>query len=127
MDSEQKADKGKSRETALPPLPIPAVKGTIGGIESPRRNQFSPSYIGKGHGRESSISTLRADNSSTPSSSTPTQTPLPLSNTHDPSAENDLDQYQDRPVFRSDPTMKSCFDNLKLDGKDEIKRLFYVS
>ncbi len=31
-----------------------------------------------------------------------------------------------RPVFRADPTLKSCFNTLPLDGRDDLKRLFLV-
>lgn len=33
-------------------------------------------------------------------------------------------RVRDRPVFRSDPTLNTCFDRLRLAKKDEIRSLF---
>ncbi|WVW86794.1 hypothetical protein I302_108849 [Kwoniella bestiolae CBS 10118] len=94
-------------------LYLPAVKGTIGGIESPRRHTRNAT----------SVSTIRDDSSSNPPNSASTiqahtqrdelDAPPPL-----PPAS--------RAIFRSDPTIKSCLTGLKMDKADEIARLFGV-
>ncbi|WWD20184.1 hypothetical protein CI109_104660 [Kwoniella shandongensis] len=102
-------------------LPLPAVKGTIGGIDSPRR-----------HTRGSaSISTIR-DDSNTPESGQVTPRPK---GSDDAEGQEVAERSQPPPppppsakaVFRADPTVKSCLLELKMDKKDEITRLFGVA
>ncbi|CAK9780781.1 unnamed protein product [Cutaneotrichosporon oleaginosum] len=94
--------------------PLPAVKGTMGGIESPRRELFSPA-----------ASTLRASTSPAPSTqgdvtSVARSSTIPAaSETPTPSAPAPL-------VFRSDPRMVTAFDGLP-EGAEEIKAKFGVA
>ncbi|KAK8849559.1 hypothetical protein IAR55_004894 [Kwoniella newhampshirensis] len=103
-------------------LPLPAVKGTIGGIDSPRR-----------HVRGStSISTLRGE-PSTPGSGSLTPQPQNSEKENDQEVNNQNQPPPSAPppsakaVFRADPTVKSCLLELKMDKKDEIARLFGVA
>ncbi|WWD04284.1 hypothetical protein V865_002352 [Kwoniella europaea PYCC6329] len=102
-------------------LYLPAVKGTIGGIESPRR-----------HMRNSpSISTFRDDSSSNPPNSASTIQPL-RSSQQDQQEQKDASPPpppppSSRAIFRSDPTIKSCLTALKMDKADEIAKLFGVA
>ncbi|WVQ96116.1 hypothetical protein IAU59_003218 [Kwoniella sp. CBS 9459] len=94
---------------------LPAVKGTIGGIESPRRHVRS----------SASISTLNPGTPTTANSQPTLQT------RNQPQAQTQA-QYEPSSgaraaVFRADPTVKSCLLGLKLDGRDEIARLFGVA
>ncbi|KAK1923532.1 hypothetical protein DB88DRAFT_491543 [Papiliotrema laurentii] len=130
--SEQKGDTDR-REAWTLHAPLPAVKGTFGGINSPgRRHLHSPS-----------LNTFRADSPVPyPPSMPATPTNPPRSGRSDPSeGGEDDDGQQDQegspapapnrtvfnpnaPVFRADPTVKSCFDSLMLDKAAELKALF---
>ncbi|KAK6908780.1 hypothetical protein I204_01935 [Kwoniella mangroviensis CBS 8886] len=101
-------------------LYLPAVKGTIRGIESPRR-----------HMRNSpSISTFRDDSSSNPPNSASTIQPS-RSSQQDQQERRDASPSppppSSRAIFRSDPTIKSCLTALKMDKADEIAKLFGVA
>ncbi|GFZ50003.1 hypothetical protein JCM24511_07756 [Saitozyma sp. JCM 24511] len=96
---------------------LPAVKGTIGALESPRRAVFPPSP---------SIATLRSatpdyDIPPTPSPSHPL-IPRP-SSTH----LQDGQHAAPVPVFRTDPGLRSCFDVVPLEAREELRRLFGVA
>ncbi|WWC73567.1 uncharacterized protein I206_107539 [Kwoniella pini CBS 10737] len=93
-------------------LYLPAVKGTIGGIESPRRHMRSAP----------SISTLRDDSSNPPDSASTIQPRKEGKETTPPPSPPPAS----RAVFRSDPTIKSCLNGLKMDRAGEIARLFGV-
>ncbi|WWC65977.1 uncharacterized protein I303_108599 [Kwoniella dejecticola CBS 10117] len=97
-------------------LYLPAVKWTIGGIESPRRHMRSTP----------SISTSRYDSSDSPMTSSTIQ---PRKTQEDDSQETQSPPPPppaSRAVFRSNPTIKSCLSGLKMDRADEIARLFGV-
>ncbi|WWC92917.1 uncharacterized protein L201_007879 [Kwoniella dendrophila CBS 6074] len=117
-DSKTANSGGSSMSVQFPGgLYLPAVKGTIGGIESPRK-----------HMRNSpSISTLREGQSSTPTSfnsmSTPTAKPSDQEQEHEGEEIPEPPPYS-KAIFRSDPTIKSCLTGLKMDRADEIARLF---
>ncbi|BEJ13781.1 hypothetical protein CspHIS471_0309550 [Cutaneotrichosporon sp. HIS471] len=86
-------------------VPLPAVKGTMGGIESPRRELFSPA------------STLRASTSPASSmhgDSTTTVTAAPNAKEAPPAL-----------IFRADPRMTTAFDGMP-EGADAIKAKFGV-
>ncbi|WRT69573.1 uncharacterized protein IL334_006561 [Kwoniella shivajii] len=92
-------------------LYLPAVKGTIGGIESPRR-----------HVRGSaSISTLRNETPTTPNSKPSSDTTV---QPHNPEQNAPPPPPASRAIFRSDHTIKSCLLGLKMDKASEIARLF---
>ncbi|KAK4688727.1 hypothetical protein P7C73_g1378, partial [Tremellales sp. Uapishka_1] len=89
----------KEKETRRPP-PLPNVKGTMGGIGMSRSRPWV-------QGDPDPSSPLP----NTPSTSKSTVTPV----------------NHNTPVFRSDPTMKSCFDTLSLERQDELKKLFMIA
>ncbi|OXM79059.1 hypothetical protein C364_03537 [Cryptococcus neoformans Bt63] len=97
-------------------LPLPAVKGVISGIDSPRHGRGSPSI---GNGRDIPGASVTPTASNTVRTEPAQQTPI---------GEVDVQQeeYRPRVVFKSDPTVKSCLLGLKMEKKDEIARLFGV-
>ncbi|WVR08146.1 hypothetical protein IAU60_005192 [Kwoniella sp. DSM 27419] len=112
----RQSDRGKQskEDDSLggPGLWLPAVKGTIGGIESPRRHmRGSPS-----------VSTVRGDTPMSPhAASNAVSTREEQQEEHKPAPPASV------AVFRGDPTVKSCLSGLKMDAKDEIARLFGVA
>ncbi|WVQ75026.1 hypothetical protein IAR50_004635 [Cryptococcus sp. DSM 104548] len=97
-------------------LPLPAVKGVITGIESPRHGRGSPSI---GSRRDIPVSPQSPTTTSTLTVRGQSVTDMETPQKPQPSA----------PVipFRGDPTVKSTLLSLKMDGKDEICRLFGVA
>ncbi|TYJ57791.1 hypothetical protein B9479_001401 [Cryptococcus floricola] len=97
-------------------LPLPAVKGVITGIESPRHGRGSPSI---GSRREIPVSPHSPTTTSTLTVRGQSVTDMETPQRPQPSA----------PVipFRGDPTVKSTLAGLKMDGKNEICRLFGVA
>ncbi|WVQ79316.1 hypothetical protein IAT38_001413 [Cryptococcus sp. DSM 104549] len=116
-------------------LPLPAVKGTRGGIESPRHVRASPSLTL----RETPGSPLQTPSTfrsntvphQSASPSTPVQRSLPGHSLYSstPPRADEQQTMQARPsvVFKSDPTVKSCLLGLKMEAKDEIAKLFGVA
>ncbi|RXK34939.1 hypothetical protein M231_07810 [Tremella mesenterica] len=110
-------------------LGLPGVKGTMGAIESPRRREFDSTISTP----TSSTYPTRLDTQivchSTPSShptlffSTMLRLPLSLSKSFD-KTHRPPSPRPDFPVFRADPTLKTCFDTLPLAAKVSLKTLF---
>ncbi|GMK55164.1 hypothetical protein CspeluHIS016_0202200 [Cutaneotrichosporon spelunceum] len=91
-------------------VPLPAVKGTMGGIESPRRELFSPA------------STLRASTSPAPSTHRDsTTTSATVSARPNPTEESNPAAL----IFRADPRMTTAFEGMP-EGADAIKAKFGV-
>nr|ODN95590.1 hypothetical protein L204_04131 [Cryptococcus depauperatus CBS 7855] len=105
-------------------LPLPAVKGVISSIESPRDRQ--------GRGTASIYSTRETPGTpKTPTSHTEPSNQVQHQQLQQGGEKVADDEEQRRiltnVVFRADPTMKSAFLSLPMDKKDEIARLFGVS
>ncbi|ORX37818.1 hypothetical protein BD324DRAFT_650363 [Kockovaella imperatae] len=118
----------QTKSISGPSARLPAVKGTLGGIESPRhRHRHTPS-----------MSTVAGDEhlphpsgSSTPIPSNSKASPLypeisQMSQWAGSSlyAASTTRSSRQATMFRSDPTLKTTFDTVPLEKKDEIKRLF---
>ncbi|KIR60007.1 hypothetical protein I314_03858 [Cryptococcus bacillisporus CA1873] len=99
-------------------LPLPAVKGVISGIESPRHGRGSPSI---GNRRDIPGSPITPTTSITVPAETESVQTTPTGG-----VVVQQEEYKPRVVFRSDPTVKSCLLGLKMEKKDEIARLFGV-
>ncbi|OCF46053.1 hypothetical protein I317_00141 [Kwoniella heveanensis CBS 569] len=101
---------------------LPAVKGTIGGIEKAISAEFRLTL---------SIVHQQLNPISTPT--TPSQPPHSASSQSTLRAHAHYQEQYEPPtgaraaVFRADPTVKSCFLGLKVDARDEIARLFGVA
>ncbi|KIR56679.1 hypothetical protein I315_00858 [Cryptococcus gattii Ru294] len=100
-------------------LPLPAVKGVISGIESPRHGRGSPSI---GNRRDIPGSPITPTTSITVPAETESAQTTPTGGV----VVQQEEEYKPRVVFRSDPTVKSCLLGLKMEKKDEIARLFGV-
>ncbi|WVF68580.1 hypothetical protein IAT40_003349 [Kwoniella sp. CBS 6097] len=129
-DGDERSDAGSNVNMKQVPggLWLPAVKGTIGGIESPRRHVRSTPSISTLNPGTPTTANSRSHSQQTPNSAS-SQSPL-LTQTQIQT----YSQPQYEPptgaraaVFRADPTVKSCFLGLKMDAKDEIARLFGVA
>ncbi|AAW43673.1 hypothetical protein CNE02720 [Cryptococcus deneoformans JEC21] len=97
-------------------LPLPAVKGVISGIDSPRHGRGSPSI---GNRRDIPGSPVTPTTSTTVRAEPAQQRPTG-------EVVVQQEEYRPRVVFRSDPTVKSCLLGLKMEKKDEIAKLFGV-
>ncbi|RSH76939.1 uncharacterized protein EHS24_003876 [Apiotrichum porosum] len=115
------------------PPPLPAVKGTIGGIESQSpRLAFSPAG-------SASVPQIRASEPLSPAPSTARDaSPLASATTvrgHSstpstataPATAMTFEPVQTAPVlvFKADPRMRTCFDGLP-EGGDEVKAVFGI-